>query len=481
MLHFGLMNELNELAIIGLGTMGANLARNAARNGAKVIAYNRTTSTMEEFVKEYGSEGDISAAKTYEELASSFSGQKAILIMVKAGPAVDSVISDLLPYLAPGDILIDGGNSHFADTDRRVAELEEQGINFVGMGVSGGEEGALHGPSMMPGGSKAGYDALAPLLQKMAADDGRGGKCVTYIGKGGAGHFVKTVHNGIEYGLMQLIAECYDVLKHIGQYSNDELAETFGSWNEGEDLQSFLLEITAQIFREKDDLTDGYLIDAIADAAGQKGTGKWTTIAALDLGVAIPTINAAVDARIISGSTELRSLHQSDVLREDLEEPLPPKQKMRSIVRSTLHLSSLLSYSQGFELIKKAGEEHGWQLNLSECARVWLGGCIIRSALLDVFMNDFSEDSAKQKTAANYMKDQFGSDKQLDYRLFIQATSSRGLPTPAISASLNYYDSLRRKRLPQNLVQAQRDLFGAHTYRRIDKEGDFHTEWGSTG
>lgn len=468
-----------ELAVIGLGTMGANLARNAARNGTKVICYNRTTETMKKFIMEYGSEGDFVAAETYEQLVQSFSGQRAILIMVKAGDAVDAVIQDLLPLLQKGDILIDGGNSHFADTNRRVAELSTQGIYFVGMGVSGGEEGALHGPSMMPGGSKEGYKALEPLLQKMAADDGMGGKCVAYIGDGGSGHFVKTVHNGIEYGLMQLMAETYDFLKHVGDYSNEDLAETFATWNQGDDLQSFLMEITAKIFEEKEG-KDSYLVDVILDKAGQKGTGKWTTIAALDLGVAIPTITAAVDARIMSGSTELRKKCSAYQLRQDLEEPIPPKQKLRAITRNTLHLASLSSYAQGFELIDVASQEHDWKLNLSECARIWRGGCIIRSVQLQTFSNFYSSDSAKKKTAQSYLLDQFGGDKQVDYRLFIQAASSRGIPTPAFSATLNYFDSLRRDRLPQNLIQAQRDFFGAHTYERTDKKGTFHTEWGSS-
>lgn len=467
---------MNELAVIGLGTMGANLARNAARNGAKVIVYNRTTETMHKFIKDYGAEGDLVAAETYEELTNAFSAQKAILIMVKAGPAVDAVIKDLLPHLSKGDILIDGGNSHFADTNRRVAELQGQGIHFVGMGVSGGEEGALEGPSMMPGGSHKGYEALEPLLQKMAADDGLGGKCVAYIGDGGAGHFVKTVHNGIEYGLMQLLAESYDLLKHIGEYSNEELAETFRTWNEGDDLQSFLMEITAAIFTEKEGKTD--LIDLIQDKAGQKGTGKWTTIAALELGVAIPTITAAVDARILSGSSHLRNTYTKYAVRQDLEEPIPAKQKFRAIVRNSLHFASLSTYAQGFELIKAASQERDWKLNISECARIWRGGCIIRSVQLETFMNLYSSDTSKKKTAGSYLQDQYTGDKQVDFRILLQAASSRGIATPAFSATLHYFDALRRDRLPQNLIQAQRDFFGAHTYERVDKKGTFHTAWG---
>lgn len=469
---------MNELAVIGLGTMGANLARNAARNGATVILYNRTAAKTEAFMKEYASEGNFVPVYSYEDMAKAFSGPKALLLMVKAGKPVDAVLEDLQPFLTKGDIVIDGGNSHFEDTNRRVQSAEENGIHFIGMGVSGGEEGALNGPSMMPGGSKIGYQHIETLLQKMAADDDLGGKCVVYIGEGGAGHFVKTVHNGIEYGLMQLIAESYDFLKHVGEYSNEELAETFANWNEGEDLQSFLMEITAAIFTEKNEKT-GELLDVIVDKAGQKGTGKWTTIAALDLGVAIPTINAAVDARIISGSENLRKKYQVYPLRQDLEEPIPPKQKLRSIMRSTLHLGSLSAYAQGFELIEAASNEYNWNLQISECARIWRGGCIIRSAQLQTFIDLYAKEAAKQKTSQNYLVNQFGADKQVDFRLFIQAASSRGIPTPAFSATLNYFDALRRKRLPQNLIQAQRDFFGAHTYERTDKKGTFHTEWGS--
>jgi 6-phosphogluconate dehydrogenase len=468
---------MTQLGIIGLGTMGANLARNAARNGAEVFVYNRTAEKTDAFMKDYASEGNFIATKSYEELTGAFADTKVILIMVKAGEAVDAVITDLLPLLAKGDVVIDGGNSHYKDTNRRVLELQEKGIHFIGMGVSGGEEGALHGPSMMPGGSREGFSIIEPLLQKMAAEDGLGGKCITYVGEGGAGHFVKMVHNGIEYGVMQLIAESYDVLKSIGAYKNEELAETFAYWNDGEDLNSFLMEISSKIFLKVDDDTGANLIDLIQDRAGQKGTGKWTTEAALDLGVALPTINAAVDARILSGSVDVRNRQSGNPVRIDLEEPIPPPQKLRNIVRSSLHLSSMTTYAQGFELIKAAAEEYKWSVQLSECARVWLGGCIIRSTLLKTFTNAFSPDSSRKKDATRYANSIFGGEKQVDWRLLIQVASSRGIPVPSMYASQVYYDSLRRERLPQNLIQAQRDFFGAHTYERVDKKGLFHTEW----
>jgi len=466
---------INQLGVIGLGTMGANLARNAARNGAKVAVYNRTTDVMHDFVKEYGKEGMIVPCKSYEELMRSLDAPRAILLMVKAGGAVDAVIEDLLPHLDEGDSIIDGGNSHYPDTERRTAELSEKGIRFLGMGVSGGEEGALLGPSMMPGGDITAWEDMKDLLENMAADDGLGGKCVSYIGEGGAGHFVKMVHNGIEYGIMQLIAESYDVLKNVGGYSNAELAETFASWNEGEDLNSFLIDITAKIFAKKDDQGSGDLIDVIQDQAGQKGTGKWTTISALHYGVAIPTITAAVDARIISGSLDLRASKRP--YTPDLEEPVPNKEQMRIMVRSALHLSILCAYKQGFQLMEKASEEHEWNLNLEECARIWMGGCIIRSVLLKVFVDGLSSEVARQKTAERYFSDQFGGEKQVYWRQVQELSASRGIPIPAMSASLSYYDAIRRDRLPQSLVQAQRDFFGAHTFVRTDKEGVFHAEW----
>ncbi|PIR54453.1 phosphogluconate dehydrogenase (NADP(+)-dependent, decarboxylating) [Candidatus Peregrinibacteria bacterium CG10_big_fil_rev_8_21_14_0_10_42_8] len=469
--------SINQLGVIGLGTMGANIARNAARNGTKVAVYNRTTEVTKDFMKQFEGEGNFASCESYEDMVKALHGERAFLIMVKAGPAVDAVIADLTPHLQKGDIIIDAGNSHYPDTERRVEELKEKGIRFLGMGVSGGEVGALEGPSMMPGGDKSAWEDCKDLLSKMAADDGLGGKCVAYIGEGGSGHFVKMVHNGVEYGIMQLLAETYDVLKNVAGYSNEQLAETFAAWNEGEDLQSFLVEITAKVFEKKDDINDGHLIDKIHDVAGQKGTGKWTTISALHYGVAIPTINAAVDARIMSGSEELRAEHRKDPVRTDLEEPLPKPEQMRSIARSALHLSVLTAYEQGFELMKVASKEHNWDLNLSECARIWLGGCIIRSVLLKVYSDAFSEDVSRQKTAAMYKEQQWSGEKQVHLRLFLELSTSRGIATPSTSAAMNYFDTLHRKDLPQSLVQAQRDFFGAHTFKRKDKNGVFHVEW----
>ena len=459
-----------QLGVIGLGTMGANLARNAARNGAKVIVYNRTQETMDKFLDEYGKEGQLKGSKSYKEFVQSLESPRAILIMVKAGETVDAVINELVPLLEKGDILIDGGNSHYPDSERRTKELQEQGIHFIGMGVSGGEEGALNGPSMMPGGDEKAFKTLAPLLDKMAADDGLGGKCVAFMGSGGAGHFVKMVHNGIEYGVMQLIAESYAIMKDVGGFDPAELAETFVAWNADESLQSFLLEITAEIFKKQDDESEGMLIDKIADRAGQKGTGKWTTQAAHDYGVAIPTINAAVDARILSGDSEKRAAHQSLPVELDEQDPVPPPEKLRSIVRNAFELASITAYGQGFDLMERAAKQEGWKIDLGEVARIWRGGCIIRSALLPLFQ-------MWNEAAFEDIKKCFAGEKQRDWRRAVVIAGSRGIPIPALSASLHAYDAYRSERLPQNLIQAQRDFFGAHTYERIDKEGTFHTEW----
>jgi len=466
---------MNQLGVIGLGTMGANLARNAASNGAEVSVYNRTEKVTDEFMKEFGNEGEFKAFKSYKDLVQSLTPSRAILIMVKAGEAVDKVIEELVPLLEKGDIIIDGGNSHYPDTERRAEELNKKSIQFLGLGVSGGEEGALNGPSMMAGGDKAAYDLVEPLLTQMAARDSEEGKCVSYLGSGGAGHFVKMVHNGIEYGVMQLIAEAYAILKNIGGFSNAQIAETFDAWNQGDDLQSFLIEITAEIFKKKEG--KGELIDLIKDVAGQKGMGKWTTQAAHNFGVAIPTINAAVDARIFSGSESERQLRKNIPVSVDEQDPVPPPEKLRSIVRHALELSVICTYKQGFNLIEKANEEKGWNIEMSEVARIWRGGCIIRSVLLKRFQKALGKNQGSAKAAKEAILERFNGDRQLDWRRAVTFASSRGVPVPAMVASLNYFDALRTEKLPQNLIQAQRDFFGAHTFERTDKKGAFHVVW----
>jgi 6-phosphogluconate dehydrogenase len=464
-----------QLAVIGLSTMGSNLARNAARNGAKVAVFNRTTEKMEEFIKEHGQEGDFVACTTPEEVCAALTTPRAILVMVKAGQPVDDVIAEFLPFMEKGDIIIDGGNSYYVDSQRREKELAEQGMRFVGMGVSGGEEGALHGPSMMPGGDKSAYKEIEPLLVKMAADDGNGGKCVSYIGSGGAGHFVKMVHNGIEYGDMQLIAEIYHVLRYICGLENAQQADLFDVWNEGDDLHSFLMEITAQIFRKKDDLTANDLLDMIVDKAGSKGTGKWTSQNALDLGVMIPTITAAVDARAMSAHKEERVAAAKKIESYELKVKTPALEK--ESVRHALYLSKICSYAQGMALLRAASKEHGWDLPMQEICRIWKGGCIIRSTLLGTFERAYSvtPDLPNLLLDPTILAD-FQKNHQ-EWRSVIASGIEAGVPLPALSASVAYFDGYFTERLPQNLTQAQRDFFGAHTYQRTDREGTFHTDW----
>lgn len=463
-----------QLGVIGLGPMGANLARNAAQKGAAVAIYNRTPERVDAFLKAHRSEGMFVPCKSYAYLVAALKSPRPILIMVKAGEGVDEVIAGLAPLLAKGDILIDGGNSHYRDTERRQKDLAKKGISLFGMGVSGGEEGALKGPSMMPGGDRSAFDVLTPLLTKMAADDGDGGKCVTYIGPGGSGHFVKMVHNGIEYGLMQLIAEAYELLRTAGM-SNDQLAETFAAWNARGDLQSFLIGITARIFRTKDPETGRDLIDVIKDTAGQKGTGKWTTEAAMHYGYSIPTITAAVEARVLSGCTDCRAGWRS-VPAEIAGGAL--SDNWMAEVESALKLSTIVAYLQGLTLLGTASQVEEWQVNLSEVSRIWRGGCIIRSALLPVLQQAYDTGGATEE-GTRAIRERFSGQAQCSWRSTVARGIERGVPLPAMAASLAFYDGMRAERLPQNLTAAQRDFFGAHGYERIDRPGSFHTVWGS--
>ncbi|MDA1060612.1 MAG: NADP-dependent phosphogluconate dehydrogenase [bacterium] len=448
----------SKIGLIGLATMGKNLARNIARN-FHISVYNRTTEKTEEFIKEFGSE-KLTGTKTLEEFVESLEKPRKIILMVKAGNGVDAVIDELTPLLDKGDIIIDGGNTHYPDTERRQARLVEKNIHLIGMGISGGEEGALNGPSMMPGGDKNAYESLKEILVPSSADDGDNGKCISYIGEGSSGHFVKMVHNGIEYGIMQLIGETYDILKNIGKLNNQELAETFGNWNKSRN--SFLLEITQKIFTQKDEDKNKDLIDLIKDTGKQKGTGKWTSIAAYDLGVSTPTIHASVDARIMSGSIRLRS---RKLPSKTLSPEIPDN--LKNLVEDALELSTLCTYFQGLELMKAASIEKKWDLNLGEIMRIWRGGCIIRSDYLSLL----------QESENTKILEFFDSEAQTNWRETISLATSQGIPSPALSASLAYWDSIAKDKLPQNLTQAQRDFFGAHGYERIDKEGNFHTEW----
>ncbi len=460
-----------KLALTGLGTMGANLARNAARKGHSVVVHNRTPEKTDAFLKKFTGEGQFTAAHSPKEVCAALTSPRVIILMVKAGDAVDEVIAEFLPHLGKGDILIDAGNSHYRDTERREKSLSEKGIHFVGMGVSGGEEGALLGPSIMPGGSTEAYKVIEPLLLSIAADDGAGGKCVTHVGKGGAGHFVKMVHNGIEYGIMQILCEAYHLLKSVG-FPNSELAAIFKDWSTSDDLQSFLTEITSEIFTVQDKDTGNALVDMILDAAGQKGTGKWTTDCAMSYGVAVPTITAAVDARIISSGKEFRKIRSRHVALSAAAAPYEQEQ-MLADVRHAVDCSILNDYAQGFQLIETAGGEESWNINASEVARIWRGGCIIRGKVTEEYQLAFAGD----QTASTRLRERCLGKAQMAWRRVVSHGALAGIPLPAISASLSYFDAYRTERLPQNLLQAQRDHFGAHTFRRTDKAGVFHADW----
>jgi 6-phosphogluconate dehydrogenase len=466
---------MQQIGLIGLAVMGENLARNIERNGFPIAVYNRSWEKTEALLAGHAKGKNFVGAKTPAEFVAALERPRRIITMVKAGGPVDAVIDELKPLLEAGDILVDGGNSHFTDTDRRVAALDPTGVKFFGMGVSGGEEGALWGPSIMPGGDDATYRHLEPILTKIAAK-ADSGPCVTYVGKKSAGHFVKMVHNGIEYGDMQLIAEAYDLLRYGLGLGSAEIADVFADWNAG-DLQSFLIEITAKIVNFKDDKGGRKpLVDAIVDAAGQKGTGKWTTQAALDLGVAIPTITAAVDARIMSSQRATR------LVAAKTYPPAPKaiktgKKAAIEQIRAALYASKICSYAQGFVLLAEASRSFGYGVKLEEMARIWKGGCIIRAVFLDRIRQAFGRDP----NLANLLLDKDFAKaiktRVEAWRKTVQLGVKLGIGLPAMSASLAYFDSFRRARTPANLIQGQRDFFGAHTYERLDRKGVFHTEW----
>lgn len=464
-----------SFGVIGLAVMGENLALNVERNGFPVAVYNRTRSKTDDFMKERAEGKNIKPTYSLEEFVASLERPRRILVMVKAGKPVDLVIEQLKPLLDPDDMIIDGGNSLYQDTERRVQDLESTGLRFIGMGVSGGEEGALNGPSMMPGGTKAAYDSIEPIVTKIAAqvDDG---PCVTYIGPGGAGHYVKTVHNGIEYGDMQLIAEAYDLLKNTLGLDHTQLHQVFAEWNETEELNSFLIEITRDVFKQMDADTGMPLVEVILDSAGQKGTGRWTVVSALEMGVSIPTIFAAVNARIMSSIKDER-VAASKELSGPSGKYDGDTQAFINKIRDALYCSKICSYAQGMALLSTASDTFSYDLNLSEVARIWKGGCIIRAGFLGKIQNAFQQNPKLPNLLLAPEFKQTILDRQEAWREVIQVAAKLGIAVPAFSASLDYFDSYRTAKLPQNLTQAQRDFFGAHTYKRVDKSGVYHTDW----
>ena len=470
-----------DFGLIGLAVMGENLALNVESRGNKVAVYNRTTDKVDAFVQGRASGKQFVGCHSLEDLVSNLKAPRKVMMLVKAGPAVDNLIDQLIPLLSPGDVIIDGGNTHYADTERRTQYVEEKGLLYSGTGVSGGEEGALKGPSLMPGGSEASWPILKPIFQSIAAKvgDAEDIPCCEWVGPRGAGHYVKMVHNGIEYGDMQLICEAYLMLKEAVGLSNEEMYEVFDDWNRGE-LQSYLIEISRDIFSVKDSEGDGELVDKILDVAGAKGTGKWMSQLALDLGVPSTLVTTAVYARSLSAQKEAR-VRASGVLPTpasvDVEAFIGDKTAMIEAVRQALYASKICSYAQGFVQLQAAAEEHDWPLNFGDCALLWRGGCIIRAQFLDRIKEAFDEDPGLENLLLNpYFKAAIEAGQDA-WRKVLTVATAMGIPVPAFSTALAYYDSYRRAFLPANLLQAQRDYFGAHTYLRNDREGTFHTEW----
>ncbi|MDP8907938.1 MAG: NADP-dependent phosphogluconate dehydrogenase [Chloroflexota bacterium] len=469
---------MGHVGVVGLAVMGENLARNIERNGFAPVVYNRTASRTEEFLNGPAKGTAIKAAFSIRDFVAALERPRRIILMVKAGNAVDAVIADLKPFLEAGDILIDGGNSFFHDTERRAQDLAGEGFHFVGMGVSGGEEGALWGPSLMPGGPKEAYAALEPMLTSIAAKSDSG-PCVTHIGPGGSGHYVKMVHNGIEYGDMQLIAETYDVMRKALGMSAPEIAEVFARWNTGP-LASFLIEITEKVLTFVDVDTHAPLVDVIADEAEQKGTGRWTSQNAFELATPTPVIDAAVIGRSLSALKPLR-LKASRIIHGpgangSLPAP-PPREETIAALEDALYFAKIASYAQGCALMAAASDAYRWDLDLAEIARIWKAGCIIRAKLLDPIMQAYADDPELENLLFAPSFSAAINASMAGIRRVRHIALDFGIPTPGMDAALNYVDTLRTERLPANLIQGQRDFFGAHTYKRLDKPGTFHTEW----
>jgi 6-phosphogluconate dehydrogenase len=463
------------IGVVGMAVMGRNLALNIESRGHAVSIFNRSRERTDEVIAEHGDK-KLVPTYTLQEFVDSLEKPRRILLMVKAGAGTDAVIEELKPLLDKGDILIDGGNTNFKDTIRRNQELAKAGLHFIGTGVSGGEEGALHGPSIMPGGPRDAYDLVAPILTEIAARAKDGKPCVAYMGPDGAGHYVKMVHNGIEYGDMQLIAESYAVLKHVLGLSNAELAKVYTDWNNGE-LDSYLIEITAKIFNKKDKETGKDLVDVILDRAAQKGTGKWTSQSALDLGVPLPLITESVFARVLSSLKDERVAASRQLTGPQTSTFTGDREAFIAAVSRALYLSKIVSYAQGFAQLRAASDEYQWNLDYGTIAQIWRGGCIIRARFLQNITDAYAENgSLANLLLAPYFRDIAGK-YQAALRDVVSAAVNAGVPVPCFSSAIAYYDGYRSERLPANLLQAQRDFFGAHTFERVDKQGNFHEEW----
>ena len=466
-----------DIGVTGLGVMGRNLARNFARHGFATALHNRTAARTDEVMENFGHEGTFVPGRTAQEFVDSLQRPRRIVIMVNAGPATDAVIDEFAPLLEPGDMLIDGGNAHFKDTRRREASLKTNQIHFVGMGVSGGEEGALNGPSIMPGGSAQSYKDLGPMLETIAAQvDGT--PCCTHVGPDGAGHFVKMVHNGIEYADMQLIAEAYDLLRHAAGYQPPQIADIFRTWNQGR-LDSYLIQITAEVLAHTDKTTGQPFVDIVLDQAEQKGTGRWTVQDALDLGVPVSGIAEAVFARSLSGHADLRAAARG--LPGPAQPPLPDPKEFADKVEHALYASKVVSYAQGWNMIAAGSKEYNWDIDLAAMATIWRGGCIIRAKFLDRIRAAYSANPTLPTLLADpdFAKEIAGA--QDAWRDVVATAVRLGVPVPGFSAALSYYDALRARRLPAALIQGLRDYFGAHTYHRTDRPGTFHTLWAQDG
>jgi 6-phosphogluconate dehydrogenase len=472
------MSELCDIGLVGLAVMGENLALNIESRGYRIAVFNRTTSVVDDLITGRAAGKRFTGCYSLEQLVASLAKPRKVMLMVKAGPAVDSLIEQLIPLLSPGDVVIDGGNTHFAETERRTKFVESRGLLYIGSGVSGGEEGALLGPSLMPGGSLAAWPLIKPIFQAIAAKVGtnRDIPCCDWVGPRGAGHYVKMVHNGIEYGDMQLICEAYWLMKNVLGLSNEELYEVFGQWNRGE-LDSYLIEITRDIFSVKDPDTDNYLVDMVLDRAGAKGTGKWMSQLALDLGVPSTLVTEAVYARSLSALKDER-LRASKVLDGPNAKPIKgDRQAFIDAVRHALYASKICSYAQGFVQLAAAAKEHDWPLDYGSIAMLWRGGCIIRARFLERIKEAFDADPKLENLLLAPYFTKAIEEAQPSWRRVIAEAVTRGIPIPAFTAALAFYDGIRSERLPANLLQAQRDYFGAHTYERTDKPGTFHSDW----